>query len=151
MQVSHKWRNLYLFIEVIRSGSDAQLKTATLYNSPRCVPIRENRAKELGVLMSDDGSFLHHTQARANACPHGFWGRSRHETKPLLLPWKNLAISRLDPSSSQLWNPHKAGDTSARGAVTHLAGWIASSGSGSSYSTSWWEGGWGKCPFTHGW
>ena len=99
--------------ELLRYGSDNQLKEATSYTSNSGDQIATKLVtKDLDVLMSSSGDFKDHihqlietVRDLLNWILRSF--KSRSPTLMLQL-WKSIVVPRLD-YSSQLWNPNQIG------------------------------------------
>ena len=99
--------------EVVRYGPDDVLKSTTSYTSSdgSIIPEKEH-VRDLGVTMSNDGSFRQHitnmcTSAR-NMCSWILRTFQSRNADLMLTLWKSLVLPILD-YCSQLWSPDKAG------------------------------------------
>lgn len=102
--------------EALRYGKNQQIKSDTLYTTPSNTPIEvKHSVKDLGIVMSDDGSFKPHILALCNKIRkltgwilRTFITRDRETMKVL---WSSLIQPHID-YCSQLWAPHKFGELS---------------------------------------
>ena len=99
--------------EVLRYGPDDVLKCTTSYTSSdgSVIPEKEH-VRDLGVTMSNDGSFKQHitnmcTSAR-NMCSWVLRTFQSRNSDLMLTMWKSLVLPILD-YCSQLWSPIKVG------------------------------------------
>ena len=102
-----------LKFELLRLGYCLELKEATEYLNPSGQPITEKEhVKDLGVTMSNSGSFSEHidkicTSAR-NMCSWILRTFKSRSPELMLTTWKSLVLPILD-YCSQLWCPIKLG------------------------------------------
>ena len=100
--------------ECLRYGRNNELKSSTHYFSKSGEVIRDvQHAKDLGVVMSSDGSFSKHISSVIETAKQmSGWVlrtfRTRDRT-PMLSLWKSLIRSKLE-YCCQLWCPSKTGD-----------------------------------------
>ena len=98
--------------ELLRYGTNNDLKNATSYSSNENTPIEAKpMTKDLGVIMSNTGDFKDHiSQLTETVRDLSAWilrsFKSRSRILMLTL-WKSIVIPRLD-YCSQLWNPSQA-------------------------------------------
>ena len=100
--------------ESLRFGPDSTLKLTTSYTSPSGSIIdTKEHVRDLGVMMSDDGSFseqVRHVCLSAKIMCAWILRTFTDRTKDLMLTtWKMLILPILD-YSSQLWCPQSKGD-----------------------------------------
>ena len=100
--------------ESLRFGPDSTLKLTTSYTSPSGSIIdTKEHVRDLGVMMSDDGSFseqVRHVCLSAKNMCAWILRTFTDRTKDLMLTtWKMLILPILD-YSSQLWCPQSKGD-----------------------------------------
>ena len=117
--------------ELLRYGTNSDLKDATSYISNASTPIEEKHmTKDLGVIMSNTGAFKDHISKITETVRNlSSWilrsFKSRSPTLMLQL-WKSIVIPHLD-YCSQLWNPHDVSSIQQleelqKSFVQHIAG-----------------------------
>ena len=100
--------------ECLRYGRNNELKSSTHYYSKSGEVIRDvQHAKDLGVVMSSDGSFSKHISSVIETAKQmSGWVLGTFRTRdrtPMLSLWKSLIRSKLE-YCCQLWCPSKTGD-----------------------------------------
>ena len=100
--------------ECLRYGSNIEIKDQTCYKSNSDVTIEEkDHVRDLGVTMSNDGTFRKHIEATVmTAKKQCAWILRTFKTRdplPLLTLWKSLVLCKLD-YCSQLWSPVTKGE-----------------------------------------
>ena len=100
--------------EVLRYGPDDTLKFTTSYTAPDGSIISDkHHVRDLGVTMSDDGSFKEHIsvmcQSARNMCSWILRTFQSRSPELMLTMWKSLVLPILD-YCSQLWSPMKVGE-----------------------------------------
>ena len=103
-----------LKFEMLRFGPDSTLKLTTNYTSPKGTIIdSKDHVKDLGVMMSADGSFTAHInkicQSARNMCAWILRTFKSRSSELMLTTWKSLVLPILD-YCSQLWCPQKRGE-----------------------------------------
>ena len=103
--------------ESLRYGHNEELKSQTCYKSNSGTIIQEKEhVRDLGVIMSNDGTFRKHIQStilEANKqCTWILRTFNTREVLPMLSLWKSLVLCKLD-YCSQLWCPTNTGDIQA--------------------------------------
>ena len=96
--------------QLLRYGQDESLKDSTSYTDCNGVQIAvTSSAKDLGVLMSSDGTYAEHIASvvQKSIQMSGWILRTFYtrERQPMLILYKSLILSRLDYCSG-LWNPN---------------------------------------------
>ena len=99
--------------ERLRYGADEVLKLSTSYTAPDGSIIPEkDHVRDLGVTMSNDGSFKQHItnmcQSARNMCAWILRTFQSRCSELMLTMWKSLVLPILD-YCSQLWSPEKTG------------------------------------------
>ena len=103
--------------ECLRYGNDSDIKENTCYKTPSGETIKEvEHAKDLGIMMSNNGTFKQHVSNVVNTANQlcGWVLRTfktRHSL-PMLMLWKTLIRSKLE-YCCQLWCPTQTGDIQA--------------------------------------
>ena len=100
--------------EALRYGTDDTLKCITNYSAPDGSLITEkHQLRDLGVTMSDDGTFKQHIenmcQSAKNMCSWILRTFQSRSAELMLTLWKSMVIPILD-YCSQLWSPSKIGE-----------------------------------------
>ena len=100
--------------ECLRYGVDQTLKANTQYKSNTGTVIQEqDHVKDLGVTMSNDGTFKEHIKRTVSAardqCSWILRTFRTRDPSPMLTLWKSLVQCKLD-YCSQLWSPTAKGD-----------------------------------------
>jgi hypothetical protein len=103
--------------ECIRYGPENELITSTHYTSDDGSPIMEvNHLKDLGITMSNDGTFSSHirniTESAKMQCGWILRTFRTRDRVPMMTLWKSLIRSKLE-YCCQLWCPSRKGDTQA--------------------------------------
>ena len=100
--------------ECLRYGNDNDVKKNTCYKTPTGESIKEvEHAKDLGIVMSNNGTFKQHIGNIANTANQLCgWVLRTFRTRqrlPMLMLWKTLIRPKIE-YCCQLWCPTKTGD-----------------------------------------
>ena len=99
--------------EVIRYGRLEDIKTSTQYHCHQQIIESKNQVKDLGIHMSEDGTFsCHLDKILEGARKLTGWILRTFQTRTpecMLTLWKSLVLPRLE-YCCQLWSPYKTGD-----------------------------------------
>ena len=103
--------------ECLRYGNNSIIKENTCYKTPLGDPIKEvEHAKDLGIIMSNNGTFRHHVSKVVNTANQLCgWVLRTFKTRnkvPMLMLWKTLIRPKLE-YCCQLWCPTQTGDKQA--------------------------------------
>ena len=103
--------------ECLRYGNDSDIKENTCYKTPSGDSIKEvEHAKDLGIIMSNNGTFRQHVNKVVNTANQLCgWVLRTFRTRqrlPMLMLWKTLIRPKLE-YCCQLWCPTQTGDIQA--------------------------------------